>query len=778
MSQLSWRAGVCLAMAVLAAPAALGQAGRQGPRVGFAYPAGGRQGETFEVTVGGQFLKDSEVHLSGSGVEIAVLDYISPLAGKELTEIRDLADQAQKKAREDAKGGRQPGPLVIRRVFLEMAKEKGITEKQIEAFDRYRQQRNDPKRQLNPQLSESVKLRVTISAGAATGTRELRLATRTGLSNPLRFQVGSFAERLEGEPNDSFAAATVVSTMPMVLNGQIMPGDVDRFRLTARRGQRLVMQVSARELMPYLADAVPGWFQATATLYDAGGRQVAYADDYRFDPDPVLLYEVPQDGEYILEIRDSIYRGREDFVYRVTVGEQPFVTGIFPLGAQRGQKTTVTFQGWNLPPDQLKLELTPEETGIRPLSIKGAAGSSNTVPLAVGDLPESLEREPNNDAAHAAELTLPIAVNGRIDQGGDWDVFRFRAREGEEIVAEVQARRLGSPLDSLLKITDAAGQVLGANDDHEDKGEGLLTHQADSLLVVAIPKTGDYLLWIGDAQRQGGAACAYRLLVGPRRPDFQLRVVPSAVNARGGSMVPVTVYALRDGGFSGDIELRLRDAPAGFALSGARIPAGQDKVQVTLTVPVAPSEKLTPLALEGYATVGGREISRAAVPADDMMQAFAYHHLVPAERWVAAIETVRFGGPAWKIETETPLRLKVGGTVTLRVRTAARLPAGQIRLDLSDPPEGVSVQKVTVVAGALEVVLQADAEKAKAGLKGNLILSATVQRDPPKDPAAGTATTPPPPAAANLRVPLGALPAVPYELLPGDSKGETAKGQG
>ena len=63
-------------------------------------------------------------------------------------------------------------------------------------------------------------------------------------------------------------------------------------------------------------------------------EEVAYDDDYRFKPDPVICYDVPKDGEYVFAIYDSIYRGREDFVYRITVGEQPFVTSIFPLGAR------------------------------------------------------------------------------------------------------------------------------------------------------------------------------------------------------------------------------------------------------------------------------------------------------------------------------------------------------------------------------------------------------------------------------------------------------------
>jgi hypothetical protein len=53
------------------------------------------------------------------------------------------------------------------------------------------------------------------------------------------------------------------------------------------------------------------------------------------------------------EEADAIYRGREDFVYRIAVGELPFVTSIFPLGGTTGAQTTIEANGWNLPASSL-----------------------------------------------------------------------------------------------------------------------------------------------------------------------------------------------------------------------------------------------------------------------------------------------------------------------------------------------------------------------------------------------------------------------------------------
>ena len=197
-------------------------------------------------------------------------------------------------------------------------------------------------------------------------------------------------------------------TLPCTLNGQIASGEVNRYRFEARKGQRLVISTQARQLIPYIADAVPGWFQPVLALYDANGKEVAYDDDYRFKPDPVILYEVPKDGEYVLAIYDAIYRGREDFVYRITIGELPFVTSIFPLGGRAGEPVKVEMKGWNL--EKAELTLPPSDAGPgiysdRRLQQRGLV--SNRVPFALDTLPECFEKEPNDDPAHAQKVKLP-----------------------------------------------------------------------------------------------------------------------------------------------------------------------------------------------------------------------------------------------------------------------------------------------------------------------------------------------------------------------------------
>jgi len=793
------KATILLTLAALAltAPAAHGQSGQPTPHIGYVCPAGGRQGSVVEVTVGGQFLRGvTAAYVSGEGVRASVVRHYPPVRNlsreqrqelrRRLEELRDkrlaeLGIQARPyipgpplpRARrrgadgqsEDAEPVKLPDHPLLR--DLESMNLRQLLNVAREFLD----YRTTSKRQLNAQIAEMVLLEVTIDRGALPGDRELRLATPLGLTNPVVFQVGTLPEVLGQEPDEpqgfAFLPEEPPIELPAVLNGQIMPGDIDRFRIRARQGQHLVVATSARRLVPFLADAVPGWFQATLALYDEDGREVAFADDYLFDPDPVLLYEVPRDGVYELVIRDAIYRGREDFVYRIAVGELPFVTQAFPLGGRAGVSTVAAVDGWNLATTQLKLDTRADEDGIRQTVLHQDGTVSNDVTYAVGTLPECTETEPNDDPRHAQPITLPVNANGRIDAPADVDVYRFEGHAGEEVVAEVLARRLHSPMDSLLRVTDASGRVLAWNDDnmrrdgtlHPDMGR--LTHHADSYLSVRLPEDGTYYVRVSDAQNHGGDAYGYRLRVCAPQPDFKLLMTPSSLSIPAGFAVPFTVHALRQDGFAGEIEVVLKDAPAGFRLSGGRIPAGKDHVRMTLRAPSAPQDGPVTVRLEGRARIDGRTVRRPVVPAEEVMQAFLWRHLVPSQELVVTVRTARGRRFPIRLGESGTVRIPAGGTA--QVRIDAQLPAWfreRLSLELNGAPEGISLEDVALSAGSLSFRLRADADAIEAGSTENLIVEAFVE------PASGAgAQNAGQQANRRRRFPLGALPAIPIEVV-------------
>jgi len=727
-----------------------GGAFRAPPRLGYVYPAGAQQGTTVTVSLGGQNLEGATaLRCSGPGLTARITGFHRPLNQKEVNELREKLEQLQRK-REAA----QADP-----------KAPALTPEDIQfATEARAKLANRQGRQANPALSETVTVELTVAADAPPGDRELRLRTPNGFSNPIVFQVGTLPEFVspvvtsedpaaEGAARrtDQRAAPRVPPTvvpLPVLVNGQILPGETDRYKFSARAGQRLTLVASARALLPYLADAVPGWFQATLAVYNSAGREVAYDDDFRFSPDPVLAYVIPADGDYTVEIKDSIYRGREDFVYRLALGELPFITSIYPLGCTPAPRSSFALAGWNLPGGRLEMDTTARPQGWYDLFVRDQAHISNTVLFAVDPQPDTAELEPNDTPAQAQPLTLPALVNGRIDRPDDTDVYRLHGKAGDQLVAEILARRLQSPLDSVLRLTDAAGRTLASNDDFEDKAAGLLAHQADSRLTATLPADGDYFMHVTDAQHQGSPAHAYRLRIGPPRPDFELRVAPSAVNLRAGGSQVITVFALRHDGFAGEIKLGLADAPAGFSLSGARLPAGQDRIQLTLNAPANPRDEPVRLKLGGVALIAGRTIARTALPADDMMQAFLYRHLVPAREFLADVSGRT--GPL-HVTTKLPLEIPAGGTAKINLASAYPRRVELSRAELSDAPAGLTLQQAEKHGDELELVIACDAAKMKPGTEGNLILHGFTERAG-KD------------GRKQANLPLGPAPAIPYVI--------------
>src|SRR3954467_371596 len=147
----------------------------------------------------------------------------------------------------------------------------------------------------------------------------------------------------------------------------------------------------------------------------------------------------------------------------------PTVRGMVPLGARRGETVEVLISGRHL---EDAVELVFARSDIRAqilasefFSVKAKVSIPNNVPTGlqdfrlrtrfgayvgvfhVGGLPEQREIEPNNDLAHAQVVTLPILINGVINQN-DYDLFRFHAEAGQKIVLDLMATRASSRLDA------------------------------------------------------------------------------------------------------------------------------------------------------------------------------------------------------------------------------------------------------------------------------------------------------------------------------------------
>ena len=644
--------------------------------IGYVYPAGATQGSSVTVKIGGENVYGAKTALvSGAGVTAEIIDSKDPNAGQ--------LDPKQK------------------------------NKKKNEAV-----------------IDEIITVKITVAPDAEPGDRDLCLATTNMMSNKLVFQVGQLPEVLEKEPNNKLKTAMVLPAMPVEVNGQIMPGDTDWYKIKAVKGQRLVIAVSARALLPYIADGVPGWFEAIVSLYDAKGRELSVADNYHFNQDPVLFFDVPEDGDYAVSVRDTLYRGREDFVYRMSLGELPFITGIFPLGAPLGTlPVPVRLSGANLTGDSMLVPVDSMVPPTRSVVVTNKALLSNRCLFTVGDGEELIETKPATKKRNARAVDLPLVINGCIRSPGEKHYFKFQGTKGETVCLEVFARRLGSSLDSHVMLLNRKGKKLAENDDVKDKGEGFITHQSDSALTAVLPDDGTYTVVIKDTQGKGGDDYPYRLRLGPPKPDFELRITPAAVMMPRNGSAQVTVYAIRRNGFSGAIRLSLGDSLDGIVLDAPMLPAGMDKINLTLSSSGKAAGVLAP-HLFGTAEVEGKIITRQAVPAENLMQAFLYQHLFPFHEETVLVTSAP--APFFireHLSTNSVVELPLGKDVNIPV-TVTRSPgyAGPIRLQLVDAPKGISLRSGMIPAKKDSAVITFRAEsKTVTNVQGTIVYSGTMQ---------------------------------------------------
>jgi hypothetical protein len=139
-----------------------------------------------------------------------------------------------------------------------------------------------------------------------------------------------------------------------------------------------------------------------------------------------------------------------------------------------------------------------------------------------------------------------------------------------------------------------------------------------------------------------------------------------------------------------------------------------------------------------------------------MMQAFLWRHLTPSQELIVAVGKARWSPLRFEPASFERVRIPAGGTATVHLRTRGRPRARNLRLELSDPPEGLAIENVGIARDGLTFQLEAEGEAAKVGFAGNLVLKGSTEYQVMKDGK---------PTGDTRRVELGVLPALPFVVV-------------
>ncbi len=600
---------VAVAACVVILGSAVGQPPPPGlpmPRINTAFPPGAKAGNAVEVSVtGGDLDEPSTLYFSHPGIKAEYVEPPEPADPKKKDEKKSTPPQPKKKGT-----GPAAGPH---------------------------------------------KFKVSVAPDVPPGTYDVRAVGKWGVSNPRAFVVGEFPEVPEKEPNNDVPEAQKVEIGTTVLGQIANPTDVDYTVFAGKAGQKVVISVQA--------SSIDGKTRPMIEVYTAAGHKLAQNRNYR-DADAVVDLTLPADGDYYVRLFEFTYTsGSADHTYRLTISSAPWVDFVFPPAVEFGKATPVTVYGRNLPggqPSGFFLDGRPLEKlaatvnpptdplaaqrltirdQIEPVTalqdgfeyrLKGPGGTSNPVPVYFTREKPVLKKNAGGTKADTAEaLAVPCEIVGMIAKRNDRDWYSFDAKKGEPVVLELTAERNGTPADFYFTVHNPQAKNDQMGPEQDDDTDLLhptefYTRTSDPPPYRFVPPMdGKYLVAVGcrESNVLTGPATAYRLRVGPPRPDFRVVARTYTKSYQAGSAgrqdgsEAVEVFVHRMDGFTGEVAVTAEGLPSGVTTKGTTIGGGARWGVLVLNVAADAAASVAEIKVKATATVGGKQVVREARPA-------------------------------------------------------------------------------------------------------------------------------------------------------------------
>jgi hypothetical protein len=448
---------------------------------------------------------------------------------------------------------------------------------------------------LKAEFVKDRRFKITVATDVPTGTYDVWLVGRFGVSNPRLFAVSrGLTEIAEKEPNDDAVTAQVVP-VNCVVNGTSDQNREDVFRFTAKQGQRVVIECQAGKLDSQM--------DATLTLMDATGKQLAANNDY-FGRDPLVDFIAPRDGEYLVSVCDLSFRGGHP--YRLVITDKPRVENVFPRALQVGKPTELSLYGRNLgasakhstwktqdlPLDELRQAVTASRDGFdlgayrfieHPTthSVSPTAATCtltgfqvpfafDAVPMLLVDTPVTLEVEPNDTPETAQKITLPAVVSGRFDRERDADWYEFEPGENGNYSFDVYCERIAGRADPYLVVMDDKGNRVNELDDFGIRTNAFDGHIRDASGMVNLQVKKKYRVLVQDRYRRGGARYQYVLTIHKPVPDFYVAAIhaqnpgPGGTTIRRGGAAYLDLIIHQKDGYNAPITITAEGLPPGL----------------------------------------------------------------------------------------------------------------------------------------------------------------------------------------------------------------------
>lgn len=437
-----------------------------------------------------------------------------------------------------------------------------------------------------------LKAKIKIAPDVKLGEHSYRVVTTSGISDLRLFYVTPFPLVEKVKEKDKPNAVTPIA-LGTTAYGRTQGESQDKFEVELKKGQRLGVEVIGARLQ------TQNIYDPHLTVAKADGTVIAEVDDCAFSrQDPATSFVAPEDGKYVLTVKDSTNSGPGECHYLLNVGTFPRPFVAYPAGGHTDENLKVRLIGDAAGPLERDVKLSANPTPRFDLFPEDGQPAPQPVRMRVSTFPNVLEAEPNDDIAHAVptDKALPLALNGIIEKAGDTDHFKVSAKKDETFDVKVFARRVRSPLDSVLTIWNMQGAQVGANDD-----DG----QLDSGIRWKVPADGEYVIKVEDKLGRGGPDFVYRVEIDRVQPRFTAwlpEMVQNSNQERRAIVVPkgnryATLVRVKRWDVGGDAVIEPVDLPPGVTPLAGPIDKSVDTIPMVFeaAADAAPAAKFCTL---------------------------------------------------------------------------------------------------------------------------------------------------------------------------------------
>lgn len=443
-------------------------------------------------------------------------------------------------------------------------------------------------------IPREVPARITVTKATSPGLARWQVANANGSSRCAAFLIDAGNIVVENRRGD---APQTLESLPVTVAARLgRIAEVDHYTFVAAADGVVTAELIARRIgSPFngLIEIRDGDGLLLADVVDTEGR------------DCELTFATEMGKTYTVKVFDIDFRGNRAFVYALRLTPGPRVVLTRPTSGRRGQSRDVVFIGYGLQSGTARLEQVtrtvdfPHHDGpVFPYSLETSSGTTS-VALRLAGIDELVDPE-------LSELSGPVAVNGTLETVGEDNLYTVDVNKGEIWSVAIEARVLGSPLDSHLRVLAPDGSELAKGDDSGGS--------VDCVLEFTAAVDGRHTIVVGDlSTRVGTPEAVYRLIVKLSRPDFAVSI-PQRVNFVAGGKASIEVNLSRSGGYAGEVAVAVLGLPAGVtAPADLRIPADKQKLGIELTTTADCATTAAYVRVVGVGRIGNDSVARVAL---------------------------------------------------------------------------------------------------------------------------------------------------------------------